>query len=141
MSAQIRSEVRREVFSNFQTLSVTFYVYNPHSYFAGRATDRCAWEMLGMAAIYTPAVGHDHSPVIASSNPIPGLPAFPQVHLNNLRQATSFYEAMAEAFLQSAAIEAERAEWAERLQADYNLMAEAEAAEQRAHATLSEAPF
>ena len=139
MSAQIRSEVKREVFANFQVTCVTFYVYNSHSYWAGTSLDWFAWEMLGQAAIYTPVIQQSsHTPVIVSSNAIPGLPEFPEVPLNNFRQATSFYEAMAEAYLMVAGIEAERREWAERLEADYNLMREAEAAEANAHAVLSE---
>lgn len=130
MSAQIRTSLNREVYRNFHTETVSFYVYDENCDFAGGKYDYAAWRFLGNASIYYPAIKGDMTPVIVSPNTLPSGRTFPQVHVTNLHQANEFYQAYAEVFVEHSAIEAERAEWAAA-------MANAEAAEVRARELLN----
>lgn len=133
MSAQIRSQINREIFRNLKSDTISFYVYDASSEHAGTAYDYAAWRFLGNASVYTPQIGGDLQPVIITPNTLPMGYEFPQVHVHNLRQATAFYQAYAEVYIERAAIQAERDSWTET-------MREAEAAEARARAILSDSP-
>jgi hypothetical protein len=133
MSAQISVTFTREVRRYGSNDGWNFFVYNPHSRFAGGEFDRSAWEYLGHAGLYYPEMDGDHFPYIVSPNYLPGQIMYPQSHVSSLTEVNRYFQAHGEAFLALAAVEAEREEW-------FGVMAAAEAAEARARSILSDSP-
>lgn len=98
---------------------VTFYVHNPYSEFIGT---ELAWEYMGSASD-TAAFRkvNRFSPILITVTGSGELPSFPQVAVQNMREAADFFGSLAILFLSRLNIaqdEAGLAAIAERIQAD-----------------------
>lgn len=139
MSAHIRSQFSRDDYGNWQCETISFFVYDPNSPFVGTSYEASAWRFLGNASRYLPAIpGYNSHPIHLATVAAPNMPEAPITFADTWSDAGRYFEAYAEMWLSIAGIEAERESW-------FGAMREAEAAEARAHAILTDsshvAPF
>lgn len=137
MTASIKTEYTLEVWPSkhgeTRIRRITFYVRDVENAFAYLG-EYHTWRMIGTASIHDTNVNEWEHPVIITPLSPPVGNGFPQCHVNNMSQANSFFEAYAEMWMTMAGIDAERRTWESQLED----MAEAEAAEARAHRMLAE---
>lgn len=128
MAVQIKVEFEHEVRSYGGNYGWSFYVLDVNSplYHLG---GECQWAYLGRVGLYYPEIwGGENAPFILCPNRLPNGISFPQSYARNLHAAAVYFDAMAETYLALSEVEADRREWAVKVEVE-QAMARAELAE------------